>query len=152
MIFKGMLSCSIELLMRNGCQQHNSPTSYSPGILLLILSTRYHVPASLQYAFQVFVYCECDGLARSNTHDTGSYALVETANAFLFPHVTMQKSVNMLHIYTAPATYRPMPMILWIALVPGSAGDFCSLVLIVSIGAFVNGPTAPEMSPMSDVS
>lgn len=38
------------------------------------------------------------------------------------------------------------------ALVPGSAGVFCNLVLMVSIGALVKGPTAPDISPMSDVS
>lgn len=44
-----------------------------------------------------------------------------------------------------------MAVILLIALCPGSAGVFCSLVLIVSIGALEKGPMAPEIRPMQDV-
>jgi hypothetical protein len=57
-------------------------------------------------------------------------------------------SIGELKTFTA---YLAIPTILCIALVPASAGVFCNLVLIVSIGAFVNGPTAPDISPISEV-
>ena len=37
------------------------------------------------------------------------------------------------------------------AVVPGSAGVFCNLVLMVSMGALLNGPMAPLTSPINVV-
>ena len=39
-------------------------------------------------------------------------------------------------------------VILDVAVSPGCAGVFCSLVLMVSIGALDSGPMAPEIRPM----
>lgn len=128
------------------------PFRYSHLVLLLVLSARYHLPALLQHAFKVFVYGECNSLTRRNTHDARCNSLIETADALLFPHFTMQVSIVFQESKSNNITYFAILTILFMALTPGSAGVFCSLVLIVSIGAFVKGPTAPERSPISDVS
>lgn len=63
-------------------------------ILLFIPPAGHHLATPLQDALEVLVNGEGDGLAGSNTHDTRGDTLVETARAFLLPHVPVLKKTT----------------------------------------------------------
>jgi hypothetical protein len=73
--------------------------------LLLILTTRDHLSSLLEYALQVLIYSECNGLSRSNAHHAGCDALPETLDTLLFPHVTAEKVSRVS--YTCSVTTLP---------------------------------------------
>ena len=118
--------------------------------LLFVLPSGQHLSLSLQDTFQIFVDGKCHGLAGRDAHNTRRDAFVETTASFLFPHVANHSQFSIEHL--SVHTYLEIARIRPIAVCPGSAGVFCSLVLMVSMGALLNGPIAPDTRPMNIVS
>lgn len=137
------------------------------GYLLLVSPTDYYRgPALLELVLQKLVDGERNSLSGRDTHYPRRDALIERMEAFL--SVRQQNVSKLIYIrwwwYSVPwglsSRRRERPylnispailVILCSADTPGSAGIFCSLVLMVSMGALLSGPMAPLTSPMSVV-
>lgn len=119
----------------------------------------------LEFLFQVLVHRERDCLTRRNAHDSRCDTLIKRVESFLSMEPISSDSVpvpgslpkrkdkekiartgdnRLTHLNISLA----MADILVQALSPGIPGIFCRRVLIVSIGALLSGPIAPETSPM----
>lgn len=138
--------------MRCGINNGDSSAAIQPNsqILLFVFAPGQRLPVSLQDTFKVFVDGKSHGLTGCDAHNSGRDALVETTASFLLPHIADHSQFGIehlcIHSYLEIARIRPR------AVCPGSAGVFCNLVLMVSIGALLNGPIAPDTRPMSMVS
>jgi len=122
---------------------------------LFILPAHNRYFAVLKFLFQVLVHRKCHRLTGCYTHDTRCDTLVER----------METLLPVPRISTSPHPHRPskarhethrnisraIAVIRLNAVSPGIAGVFCSRVLMVSIGALLNGPIAPLINPMSVV-
>lgn len=124
-------------------------------LLFVFASSEGHV-ASLQLFLEVLVDGKRHRLSRRNTHDARRDTLVKGVHAFLPADAhtllvlcrlsgTMREDSTHLNISLEILAMRLH------ALVPNSAGVFCNLVLMVSIGALLNGPMAPLTRPITVV-
>lgn len=123
---------------------HASPhySSYCPpGTISLPFSSM-----PLRYSYTVNVTA-CPGATRI-TRGVIPFQKLFAPSCF---HISLDTTLVESPTHVLFATYPAIDLILVIALTPGSAGVFCSLVLIVSIGALEKGPQAPEIRPMHDV-
>jgi hypothetical protein len=124
----------------------------SPKLLFVLPAHERHV-AVLQLALQVLIHGERHSLARCYTHNPRGNSLVEGVESLL-PKRKLNVSGILLFTWIS-GTYlnmsRAIVVILLSAVSPGRPGVFWSLVLIVSIGALLNGPMAPETRPIKVV-